>query len=251
MTSFENYQRAFTAHIRDPRGRPRPAGVPARRMRVYDELLYNNLESFLRGGFPVCRELLGARRWTRLARAFFREHACHSPYFRQIPEEFLRYLGSAPAVTADYPGWLEELAHYEWVELALETSLRDADTPAHDPVGDLLDGRPLLNPVARLLEYRWPVQRLGTRYRPRTPPAEPTYILAFRDAGLAIRFLEVNALTARLLALLQADPPATGRRAIASLAEECGLAGPEPLLAHATGMLADLRRQGAILGTLV
>ena len=47
LPAFQQYQYAFTAHIRDPRRNPRPAGVPARRMRVYNQLLYNNLESFL------------------------------------------------------------------------------------------------------------------------------------------------------------------------------------------------------------
>jgi hypothetical protein len=64
-------------------------------MKVYNELLYNNLEGFLLACFPVCRKILGKRRWDRLARAFFRDHACHTPYFRQIPEEFLKYLQAA------------------------------------------------------------------------------------------------------------------------------------------------------------
>lgn len=249
MRDFHAYQEAFAAHIRDPRGHPRPAGVPARRMRVYNELLFHNLEGFLRGCFPVCREMLGVRRWTRLARAFFRDHRCHTPYFRQIPEEFLRFLAANPALTAAYPGWLAELAHYEWVELALETSNRDAGLPAYDPGGDLLAGLPLLNPVIRLLRYRWPVQRLGPGFWPKVPPESPTYILACRRADMAIRFLEINAMTARLVALLQEGTPASGRGAVAALAEECGLSGPEALLGHAGELLADLRRQGVILGT--
>ena len=61
-----------------------PAGVEARRMKVYNELLYNNTESFLLGCFPVLRRCLGERRWNRLVREFFRVHRSHTPYFRQI-----------------------------------------------------------------------------------------------------------------------------------------------------------------------
>ena len=91
-SSLQRYQYAFTAHIRDPRNNPRPAGVPARRMKVYNELLYNNLEGFLLACFPVSRRILGKARWGRLVRAFFAGHRCRTPFFRQIPEELVQWL---------------------------------------------------------------------------------------------------------------------------------------------------------------
>ena len=244
---FQDYQRAFTAHIRDPRATARPRGVPARRMKVYSELLYNNLEGFLLSCFPVCRAILGKRRWTRLARAFFRDHACHSPYFRQIPEQFLGYLQSGACPLEDLPPFLPELAHYEWVELELDTSDRDRDLPAHDPGGDLWSGRPLVNPVLRVLAYRWPVQRLSPRYRPHTPPDEATFILAFRDAALRVCFSQINAATARLVSLLLEAPELSGERALARLEAELGLARGA-LRAAGRQILVELLAQGALLG---
>lgn len=187
--NFQDYQKAFSAHIRDPRGAPRPGAVPARRMRVYNELLFNNIEGFLLACFPVCRQVLGQRRWTRLVRAFFRDHACVTPYFRRIPEEFLGYLESTSPRTEDCPDFLPELAHYEWVELDLDTSDRDADPPAHDPEGDLSTGRPLPNPVMRVLAYvtrcigfRPGTSRAGRPRRRRScsPSAAPTWACVSR-----------------------------------------------------------------------
>jgi hypothetical protein len=247
---FQDYQRAFAAHIRDPRSAPRPGGVPARRMRVYNELLFNNVQGFLLACFPISRQVLGARKWRRLARAFFRDHACHSPYFWQIPDEFLRYLQDEWVATEDYPAFLPELVHYEWVELDLETSDADASLPAHDPAGDLLAGRPLLNPVLRVLAYRYPVQRLSARYRPSEPPAEPTFILAFRDAEPRVRFLAINAATAQLLDLLREHPGWSGERALRALAEAVpGLAGGD-LSVFGAELLDLLRAEGAVLGSL-
>lgn len=247
--NFQDYQRAFTAHIRDPRGTRRPQGVPAQRMRVYNELLYNNVEGFLLACYPVCRDILGKRRWARLARAFFRDHASHSPFFRQIPEEFLRFLQDEFRLPLDFPGFLPELAHYEWVELALETSSRDADTPAFDPGGDLLAGRPLLNPVSMLLAYRYPVHRLSRRHKPLAPPDQPTFILAYRAADtLEVRFQEINALTARLLNLAQTSPRSAGRELLLTLAEGGGIADPNTILNAGAKLLNDLRLAGAILG---
>lgn len=244
---FHAYQRAFAAHIRDPRGVPRPAGVPARRMRVYNQLLYNNVEGFLLACFPVCRKILGQRRWSRLARAFFRDHVCATPLFRRIPGEFLSWLNAA-GLPDGYPVFLPELAHYEWVELDLDTSAADAVLPEHDPDGDLLGGRPLLNPVMHLLTYRWPVHRLSPRFRPSRPPDEATCLLAYRDADFKVRFELINAATARLLTLLRDHRDWTGHQAVVALAGELGHPEATALLRHAGGLLAGLRERGALLG---
>ena len=55
---FTRLQYEFTAHIRDPEHKPAPAGIEDRRMRIYRELFYNNVEGFLSNAFPVIRELL-------------------------------------------------------------------------------------------------------------------------------------------------------------------------------------------------
>ena len=247
---FLAYQRAFTAHVRDPRNVARPKGVPARRMKVYSDLLYNNMEGFLLSCFPVCRRILGKRRWDRMVRAFFRDHVCHTPYCRRIPEEFLQYLQSAPQALAEYPPFLPELAHYEWIELELDTSDRDADTPRFDPAGDLMAGRPLLNPVLRVLAYRWPVHRLSPRYKPAEPPPEATFFLAFRNVDMQVRFILLNAASARLLNLLQTHPELSGDQSVTLLAQEMKLS-PGDLAGYARTLVQDLHEQGAILGVTV
>ena len=181
---FQDYQYAFAAHIRDPRANPRPAGVPPRRMRVYNELLFNNLEGFLLACFPVSRAVLGARRWRKLVRAFFAGHRCRTPFFRQIPEEFVEWLRGARAGHPEDPPFLPDLAHYEWVELALDVSPLEPDCADIDRAGDLLAGRPALNPVAMLLTYPYAVHRIGSRFRPAAPdPAAYPSARVPRSAG--------------------------------------------------------------------
>lgn len=244
LPGFLQYQYAFAAHIRDPRQAKRPAGVNARRMRVYNELLFNNIESFLLACFPVLRSMLGRRRWTRLARAFFAQHRSRTPYFRQIPDEFLQFLQNTGQPQGGYPDYLLELAHYEWVELALSVSNRDEQVPPYDASGDLIDGRPLLNPVLANLSYRYPVHRI--RPRAKAEPV-PTYLLVFRDAALQVRFMEQSAVSARLLALLE-EGKRTGREAVELLAKELGQANPDRLVEFARGHLEELRAAGAVLG---
>jgi hypothetical protein len=249
LPAFQQYQYAFTAHIRDPRRNPRPAGVSARRMRVYNELLYNNLESFLLACFPVTRQVLGTRRWGRLVRSFFAEHRCRTPFFRQIPEEFVRWLQETRRGHADDPPYLAHLAHYEWVELALDVSPAAPDWTAIDCAGDLLAARPALTPAAWLLAYPYAVHRIGPRYRPSAPDPDATHILAFRNLSDRVRFIVLNLVSARLVALVQPGQ-VTGGEAIAQIVAELAHPNPQAVLAGGRQILEGLRAEGAILGTL-
>jgi len=238
MHAFQNFQIEFGRHIRDPRQSPCPAGVPARRMAIYNELLFNNLTGFLDACFPITRQLLGDKRWRRLHRSFFRTARCHTPYFREIPRAFLDWLPPDSG-----PRWLGELAHYEWVELALD--VMDAATPAHDTAGDLLTGAPMLAPALMNLAYAWPVHRIGPDYRPRKP--QPTHLLVFRDTQDEVQFIELNPVSARLVDLLQ-EGRLSGRAACTAIAAELGHVDPQSVVAHGAAMLEELRAAGAILG---
>ena len=138
-------QYALARHLRDPQRHAPPPGVEARRLRVYRELFYGAIEGLLAGSFPVMRQALGEQRWHARVRDFYASYRCQTPLFTEIAETFVDYL---QGVALDTP-WQLELAHYEWVEAQLYLS--DAEDPAHDPDGDLLDGQPLLSCVARVL----------------------------------------------------------------------------------------------------
>ncbi|MEW6165480.1 MAG: putative DNA-binding domain-containing protein [Pseudomonadota bacterium] len=241
MLAFQEFQLDFGRHLRDPRAAARPAGVPRRRMAIYHELLFNNLTGFLDACYPVTRSVLGEARWRRLDRAFFREARCRTPYFREIPREFLEWLAASEI---KLPPWLRELAHYEWVELALD--VMEAHAPDHDPAGDLLAGVPVPAPALLNLAYAWPVHRIGPTWRPRKPRL--THLLVYRDADDAVRFIELNPVAARLVALLQ-EGARTGRDACLDVAREIGHADAEAILWHGAVLLEELRTAGAMLGS--
>ena len=107
----------------------------------------------------------------------------------------------------------------------------------------------MLNPVLALLQYQYPVQRIGPSYKPRTPPAEPTYLLVFRNADFSVNFVALNPVSARLLALVQTNKSISGEKLLKKLAQE--LKHPKPSAAIQGGLeiLRELRSAGAILGT--
>lgn len=252
-------QDALAAHIRDPERVPPPPGIEERRLKIYRELFFNNVEGLLANGFPVIHRIFGMREdgagWTRLIRAFFREHGCRTPLFTEFPREFMRWLEAraereAAGETLDppQPPWLQELAHYEWVELALQLSEAGADDIAHDPDGDLLDGRPLLSPLAWPLAYAWPVHALGPEHQPDTPPPAPTLLLLRREAGGEVSFHALTPLTFRLLQRLDEQPALSGREQLRALAGEAGAPDADAFLAEGAAMLARLRAEGTVLG---
>lgn len=244
LPEFQQFQYAFAAHIRDPRAHPRPRGIEMRRMKIYNDLVYNNVEGFLLACYPVLRKVLGKHKWTKLVRAFISIHRSHTPYFRQIPDEFLQFLQAEWARPDNYPEYLVELAHYEWIELMLSVSNRSVDGTAIDPHGNLLEQRPILNPVLANLQYRWPVQRIRPRM---TITPAGTHLLVFRDSEDQIRFVETNAFTARLLSLLETGDY-TGRAALQVIIEESGHAHPARVMEGGLTTLQNLRQRGAILG---
>ena len=244
LPEFQRFQYAFTAHIRDPKVHPRPPGIEARRMNIYNALLYNNTEGFLLACFPVLRSILGKQKWARLVRAFFSTHRSHTPYFRQIPDEFIQYLQTEWQRPEGYPEYVLELAHYEWIELALSVANRSPDWAGIEAEGDLLDQRPVLNPVLTNLFYHWPVQRIRPRV---TITPVDTYLLVFRDAEDVIQFSEINAFTARLLSLLEPGT-LTGRAALQAIATESRHPALETVIAGGLAAMQNLFDRGAILG---
>ncbi len=180
--------------LRDPEGRNAPEGIEARRLQVYRDLVYRNIEGFISSAFPVLRSLYDDPTWEAKVRGFIEQHRCTTPLFLRISEEYIEYLVSLP------PGELKpfetELAHYEWLELAV-------DVAVGEPAVEVPDQRPEsvraeLAPTARLASYHFPVHRIGPEHQPQEA-GEPTHLLVYRTRNSEVRFMELNAATARLL----------------------------------------------------
>lgn len=251
LPEFQRVQYAFTAHVRDPDANARPQDIEDRRMAIYRNLFYNNIQGFIASGFPVLRQLYADADWHRMTRDFFAHHKSHTPYFLEISQEFLKYLQEERAPRPEDPPFLVELAHYEWVELALSVSEDEPDWVRIDPEGDLLEGRPALSPLAWLLSYQYPVHRIGPDFRPEAPGEQPTHLLVHRNAQDKLGFMEVNPVTARLVALLEESPENTGRELLGRIAEE--LKHPQPALVYQGGAqtLRQLHEAGVVLGTRI
>ncbi len=249
IPAFQQAQYDFTAHIRDPDNNDRPDEVEDRRMAIYRELLFNNIEGFISNSFPVIRSIYTDENWNKLVRDFFARHQSKTPYFLEIAQEMLVYLQDEREPQPEDPAGLLELAHYEWVELALSISEDNIDLNDIDPNGDLLESHPVLSPLAWPLAYQFPVQKMGPDYLPEQPPEQATYLVVYRNRNDDIQFMEINPVTARLINLLQEDETLSGRQAIEQITEEMQHPDPGIVLQGGTSALQELQRTGIIIGT--
>lgn len=244
---FQQVQKQMTDWLRDPDSHPAPA-VEQRRLDIYRELFFNNVCDFVETAYPVLKRLLPEEEWSALLKDFFAGHRCQSPYFRDISLEFRTWMESSRKELMAARPWVQELLHYEWFELAAECAETDEEGREADPDGNLLNGVPLTGSYVWPLAYRWPVHALDPGRLTATPPDNPTFLIVYRDDEDRVRFLDVNALTARLVELLQQNTEYSGRDVLVQLAGEAG-ADADTFVAAGEALLADLLRQGVLRGT--
>jgi len=246
--SFKELQYAFTQHVRNPAKHPRPEDVEARRMNIYNELLYNNVEDFMQNAYPVLREITPDEKWHRMIRDYFEHHHATTPLFQEMPREFLKYLmHEREAEQDDYP-FMAELAHYEWVELALSVTDTEIDYTNVDSKGDLLDGIPVLSPNAWPLSYNFPVHKISPEYLPDEPDSQATHLVVYRDQEDDVHFLEINAVTALMLQMLSEDKQLTSKQILTHIAEQLNHPNPDVVIQGGLQILYDLKNRGVIIG---
>lgn len=252
IPEFQKKQYAFAAHIRDPENVAAPEGVEDRRMAVYRELFFNNIRNLLATMFPVLRKLHSDDRWHDFIRQFMRQHRAETPYFLQLPQEFLAFLQNEyQGQDDDYP-FLVELAHYEYVEIALSISEDSNNLEGVDPGGDLLRQVPVKSALAWNYTYHYPVHRINKDFTPSERSEEPVSIVVYRRADDTVGFLELNLITARLLeAIDDNDQQQTGEALLRALAVEINYPDVEALVQHGTAALDEMRQLEILTGTRV
>ncbi|MDO3386958.1 putative DNA-binding domain-containing protein [Gilvimarinus sp. SDUM040013] len=237
MADFQAIQHEFSNHLRNPSGSVAPAGIEDRRLGIYRDLVYNNIEGFIAGGFPVLREILDDERWHSLVREFVHKHRSISPYFLEISQEFLSFLQNEFVSGEHYPDFILELAHYEWVELALDVA--QGDLPDRDPTLSLMEAPVQVSPLLWCLSYRYPVHTLGPDYQPESAPDVPTFLLVYRNRADTVEFMLSNAITIRLIKIIQ-DGQSSGHTALRQLAAEMQHPDTAQLLCYGESLLNQL-----------
>lgn len=242
-------QTSFAAHIRDPQNVAAPPGIEDRRMGIYRDLFFNNICNFLSGNFPVLRTLYKEKDWATLCHDFYRDYRCHTPLFPEIPREFLQYLQNHRQHHDADPPFMLELAHYEWVELALSLDESEPDDIEVNPDGDLLQGIPVLSPLAWPLSYLYPVHKINVDFQPRTAPDKATHLLVWRQLDYTIKFMQLNEISLLLLQKMKEEPDHSGLELLTTVAGIINHPKPAVVLDGGRALLKELKDKQIILGT--
>ncbi len=250
LPRFTQAQYEFAAHIRDPESNPKPADVEARRMKIYSELFFNNVEDFISNTYPVLKSITAEDNWQKMIRDYFSNHLSHTPLFPEMPREFLKYLETERDDPKD-PPFIKELAHYEWIELALMTSDLDSDIDWDhiDVDGDLLNEKPIMSPLAWPLTYKYPVQQICADFIPKAPSEQPIYLLVYRDKKDKVHFMELNPVTALLVQLLDEDNGLTTKQMLEVIVKQLNHPDPDVVFNGGYQIIQDLKDRNVILGT--
>lgn len=245
---FQEKQYAFARHIRDPKNNPAPIDTEDRRMAIYRELFFNNLLNLLGQTFPVLKKLLTKNKWRSLVRKFMVQHEAQSPYFLEVPQEFVKFLATAYRLEDDDFPFLIELAHYEWAELALSVSDAENDLTDIEQNGDLLEGIPVASKLAWVFSYQYAVHRINAEFLPREPGEQPSCLAICRKANDDMDFMELNPVTARLFEMINENASSNGRDLVTNLAAEIQYPDPDALIPHGLDAMQQMLSAEILLG---
>ena len=247
---FQQKQYAFAAHIRDPDHVPAPEDIEDRRMAIYRDLFFNNIRNLLSNMFPVLKKLHSKDKWAAIIRQFMQDHHATTPYFLQLPREFLDFLQSEyEPGDEDFP-FLLELAHYEYAELSLSISEDVNDLTDVHVDGDLLSNIPVKSVLTWVYAYQYPVHRISSDYQPQEPGDQPTYLAVYRGSNDKVGFLELNPMTAGLLDVIaNNDDGLNGKALLRALAEDTNYPDVDAFVQHGTAALEEMRQLEILTGT--
>mgnify|MGYP001178175522 FL=1 len=242
-------QTSFAAHLRDPQGVAAPEGIEDRRMAIYRRLFFSNIRNLLSVNFPVLKTLYKEDAWNCLCREFYRDYRCHTPLFPELPREFLQFLQDHRQNHEDDPPFALELAHYEWIELALSLDETIIDDIEVNPDGDLLSAIPVLSPLAWPCSYQYPVHKIREDFQPEIPPEQATLLLVWRQRDFTIRFMLLNEISLLLLQKMKEEPARSGLELLTEIATIINHTKPEVVIKGGKSLLNELREKQVILGT--
>jgi uncharacterized protein len=247
--NFQDVQNVFTQHMRDPENNIAPEGIEDRRLKIYRELVYNNIEDFIANSFPVLRKVVADEQWHKMMRDYVSNHQAHTPLFPKMPQEFIQYLEHERVEhLEDYP-FLLELAHYEWIETSVSMDTREISFDGIEQEGDLLEGVPVLSPLAMPLAYQWPVHMISPDFLPELLPEQATYILIYRDRHDEVGFIELNSVSAKLIEECTNNTELSGKEILLSIAEQLQHPNPEAVINGGLEIMQDFKSKDIILGT--
>ena len=240
LPSFQQAQFKLANIIRTGEGRIE--GVEQRRLKIYQELFFNNVEGFCSSAFPVFKSLMEESQWRQLISDFFVQHECETPHFVEISQEFLAFIAEHKQEALPYP-YMIELAHYEWVELA--SSAADGKVLKQALEQDVMEVGFIVPEATYALSYQYPVHAISEENKEEVEP-ELTNLVVYRDEDFDVQFVLTDQISVIAIQLLQQAPGSSGNDVVNTLVSQNSSLTAEVLTPHLSKALTHFFEIGAI-----
>lgn len=241
--NFREYQFKFIDYVKDPQS-ALPESLTHERMAVYRELFFNNILGFVSQAFPVLKSMYSEQAWRDLVDLFFKQHDCHSPIFIDIAEEFLQYLQQEYVIQASDPDYMLELAHYEWLELVVSTRFSD---PFLQNISQLNEETMLaLEPSCQIAHYQFPVHEISADNHDVEISEAGYFFCIYRDADDNVQFMQLNPMSAQVLAYIQQNGQTLTKHLLAWLVKTYPDFPPQSMIDGCLTMLSQFGQKGII-----
>jgi uncharacterized protein len=227
-------------------------GAEPARWRAYRRMVRARFLETLAHGFERLKSAIGSDRFEALADRFLAEGPPRSPYLRDVPGEFLRFLADQSSRLGRelrLPPYTLDLARYEWAELEAAYAFEEVNAAAVGPFD--MQGIAVLTPAHRLLELDYPVHRWDAHGHDAAMAPEPVWLCLYRDAKThEVTALELTPVTATMLELMQ-ERAKSVTEVVRNAAERRGLTVNVEFIDALSTLLADLIERGVLLGCLI
>ncbi|MDB4934303.1 MAG: hypothetical protein JWP87_1275 [Labilithrix sp.] len=218
-----------------------------RRLGLYRQLVRHNVVNVIGMMLERTRARLDAHVPGELDRSvdgFLAAHGPRTPHLRDVPSEFLAWVGPRWRKDARIPAWLTDYAELELVDFTIGVAPRPSPPP---PLADVTADRALVFGDPRVIVHLgWAVHELAGDDVKATPAERPVDLLVYRDAQHCTRMLDLTPLACAILERLF-----EGRPLAQAMVEACaakGFALDAPVVGGAAKLLADLGERGVLLG---
>ncbi|MFA9486659.1 MULTISPECIES: DUF2063 domain-containing protein [unclassified Moraxella] len=256
--SLQQFQNQFGDYLRS-QYHAKDDGIPSRVGGIYQTLIFNNVRNFLNQCFPICREILGDDNFHVLSLYFFQRYPSHSPYFNEIPMQFVNFLSQLMTDSPDWhdeititnndidfvPDYLSELAHYEWLELHVDTLANLTARPILKTPDNQSYG---LNPSVQNSHYTYPVHAISVDNCNDIAPDE-VFLVVLRASDNEVKFVHTNALTHLFIDFIQNNERVYSSvgELVTDFAKHIDYHNIDELLAYADDLFAELLAQNIII----
>jgi hypothetical protein len=203
--------------------------VDARRLAIYERFCRSHRFEAIESIFPHCCAAVPAAEWPALVEAYFRRHPMQHVELNTNAAKWPEFLASEVASRA-LPGWLPELADFEWWEWQTIIAPNESDDGASGPLR--------IASSVELRPYQYDFIDWIENDRSGEPAAAQTFVLFWLDPDLTLRREKASQVELLLLKSV-----ATGEALTKPLLKELGVSQQE---INAT--LLDLREAGILRG---